>query len=491
MRKLYVGSWSARGLMALGVLGLGCGGDGGTERPSPGRDLGVVALAATGGAGTGSAGTGGGTAGSGGGTAGSGSGGTVTCDTRDAQGSPVLAACTLACRKRYVRWQLLATSYNIPYTWGNGEHTGYMLVESLYWVDDRWTSSAVFNDPEVDGSTFVPPGIMCGSPQQPKIKKVFNHGRTVHHSKSQRRVVATRQSPLSTRQDDTTSAAAQTWQANLSSMSDCAGMNNSATTTSETDGFCDSQCGNCSYVLPGSACGDGVLGTWNPPQTKVVESSKHYGPCNGNAYRAQSSCPVPEDGGLTFSQTCDSAIPNAYSCADSLYGSPGRYIYRYAAPSPFTSCGTWSNSDATNDVCLSSGLTGFPVYSGKWGHNSNTDGNALTAAFNTCSWGSQGWKSPTVRSQVCGLCGKNVFRDTVEGGIADPATLYQDPCVRDANGRGTNRAANQADDQSDGVGFDVNCNTFTTQGECGYEGPKSPVCKSSHPTLGGQPVNGM
>jgi hypothetical protein len=135
------------------------------------------------------------------------------------------------------------------------------------------------------------------------------------------------------------------------------------------NGYCDSVCGNCSYVLPSEAVQDTRAGDWSTPESLV--SGGGPGACEEASY----------------------------------YGGPGQVsvpsFTGALLPDYFTHCarvGCSSDDEAPSMKSLVDSAANAPM-SGRWGHNSNTDIEAEYIAFRACLDGQDG------QAAACAVCG--------------------------------------------------------------------------------------
>jgi hypothetical protein len=150
-----------------------------------------------------------------------------------------------------------------------------------------------------------------------------------------------------------------------------------------TNGYCDSVCGNCSYVLPKAAIMDSRTDDWSRSESAVSGG----GSCDeGGYYGGPGQVSLP-----TFT---GALLPNPYTHCAHLGCS-----HRDEAPSLKTAVATAEDAPVT----------------GRFGHNSNTDAEAEARAFRACVGGSDG------TAEACAACGTASAQDR------------QDPCTARTN----------------------------------------------------------
>ncbi len=379
-------------------------------------------------------------------------------------------ACDQECLRDADAWALLFTSYDIKNTLGFGEHIGVGV--SSPWgvsIDDRFApvpgteDDPVYDHPSIKSLDDIRACDETGVLQLPGTRDwlvgryLYNHGRTVAPQPDrygEAAHVATRLSPR--REDD----GFATWETTRDGMEECVKIPN---------GFCDSVCNNCSYVLPA-------------PEPLFPDS------CPG----------VPESLNDTVCQPAHLDAPPYYTdrigigmCTYWLQtaGAPIPVAgIEYEIPFPFTGCNTHAPmvsgglpypgsppSDALQNVCKSNnvaiypGFDAWPVYSGKWGHNSNSDANAELVAFRSCTpkdieegtnWNAHPVESVTACNECIDANGTTQTTGTF---------LSQDPC-RDHSNAATRKAAFA---NCNGNHCDVKDDTVSAQREVtcgGYQG---------------------
>jgi hypothetical protein len=343
-----------------------------------------------------------------------------SCDARSTDGRFCRPLCDDACRKTHSHFGFWVNSFEVAHSGGMGRHQGISVLAAEFSYDDRVRLDATpapgpesrWPDPLLPG---LPPDIttamidggaftafaMCGAPKMLLDTPLYNHGRTLLRDAAH----AANRVELRSAHGDRDAAAtpgdasvvgSAAWSARTTS---CLG--------GITDGYCDSVCGNCSYVVPSAALEPLRKGDWSRPESLVFGS----GACSGDSSYYGGS-------GQT---SRDSFAGNTY-------------------PNSFTHC-AFEGCDANDEGPTMNGLWGddSAVVSGRYGHNSNADAEAAYRAFSACV-------SPGefAGDEVCNACGK------IE------APNKQDPCVDQTNTAATwwDRTGNLTRDFTPAAGVD-------------------------------------
>lgn len=376
------------------------------------------------------------------------------CDAKDGADYR-LGPCDPACQDEARRYVLWVTSYNVSGTLGYGEHQGLALLGTRYRYDRRYTrdhgvdapwrpggvlwavGAAVSTAEQFLARTTAPGGehyedsvempgdeddlfpgetspqtpvlaehpvidaaALCEAPTTVLDRRLYNHGRTLaeevpNHawdSFFDRRDLI----PLQTlaaievvrRRDGTLEGPGA-----ASDVEQCL--------DTIRDGFCDSQCGNCSYVLP---TGFGVPLS-SPPDNQIEDIPQgtmgpyQEGP-NGEPVNARTNYGRLEDGrsvwyvgGSSWGRAEDVAkfSPDQWPDPDLLTLDTGSFISVVGPLAPgdqlpdkyddaFTHC-----VDPAAWVSSQSPILTTTFISGRWGHNSNSDAQADLLQFLDCA----------------------------------------------------------------------------------------------------------
>lgn len=375
------------------------------------------------------------------------------CDAKDGADYR-LGPCDPACQDETWRYVLWATSYNVSGTLGYGEHQGLAILGTHYRYDRRYATADGVSAPWRPGGalwavgapvsaadqfrarTMAPGGeqyeesvempgdvddlfpgetspltpvlaphpvldaaALCEAPTRVVDRRLYNHGRTLaeevpNHawdSFFERRDLIPLQALAAielTRRRDGTLAGPGT----AGEVEQCL----------ETirDGFCDAQCGNCSYVL---STGFG-LPLSSTPDNQIVDIPKgtqgpyQEGP-TGAPVDARSNYSRLEDGRIVWyvggsswgrSEEVAEYVPAKWPDPDLVPLDAGSYV-SVVGPlgpgqmvpnqydDPFTHC-----VDPDAWVVSQSPILTTSMISGRWGHNSNSDAQADLVQFLDC-----------------------------------------------------------------------------------------------------------
>jgi len=257
------------------------------------------------------------------------------------------------------------TVYDVAGTGGWGRHQGLAIFGAERIFDERfslasspdlaylsWRLPPTLGDLPIDVSDTLLHGNpfsdlpMCAPPTVLLDRPLSNHGRAM----SREDVHAAQRVEIAHYHGD-----------DLTNVADCM--------EHITDGYCDSVCGNCSYVLPSLIVAGSRSGDWSQ------EASRLWG---------EPGCPSDE----------------AY------YGHPGDYsvpsVLGYRFPNPFTHCAWQRCADEAYEAPTLDAYAWFgeTVISGLYGHNSNADAEAEYRAFQHCV-DPAAWPE----TEACGACG--------------------------------------------------------------------------------------
>jgi hypothetical protein len=283
-------------------------------------------------------------------------------------------------------------AFDVANTGGLGRHQGISVLGAEFSYDDRVPvggDSVVWPDPLLPG---LPPDMtqamsdngrftgfaMCDAPRMLLDTPLFNHGRTLLRDAAHAQNRVELRSAHGDR-DATTSSAdpsvvgSTPWAAQATT---CLG--------GIKDGYCDSVCGNCSYVVPKDVLTPLREADWSKPEDLVFGTNS----CSG----ASSYYGGP---GMTSQ---DSFLGNPY-------------------PDPFTHCAV-IGCGAKDEAPTVNGLwwDSHSAVSGRYGHNSNADAEAAYRAFSVCVGTGE-----FAGDAVCAACGTT----------RSPGK--QDPCVDQTN----------------------------------------------------------
>ncbi len=378
-----------------------------------------------------------------------------SCDTKKA-GQYVLDACSPKCVKKFWQWKMLASNYKVPRTWRFGEHQGIAILGNEYHYDPRFREDSGIEKPWLKEDPFIRPVTRPADDESASraiadissdalcfhklIHKnmIRNHGRTLATSlegetisalefgdNSQAEIPATVMGVISVGPLDY-----KQWEkpdnekiVRKSEVDSCL--------RNITDGYCDSVCGNCSYVLPerGAAL------------FEITGSTVEFN-------REESLT-----GGLNNVDYVRGGNRASVKWGDDEYKDPYTHC---------VSMGSNRGQQALSNMAIF--LTGQSrIVTGLWGHNSNTDAEAEYQQFHACR------RDPNVvKDSSCNVCGTP--RTIVKNGKTIPT---QFPCVD-----GTNKA------KTSWARFDAVHNIDNSS--IGNFSSKPPMCSFSD-----KPVHGM
>jgi hypothetical protein len=401
---------------------------------------------------------------------GSGGGSDITCDDTYSNGNFKKGACHPDCVEVAARYTLWRTVYNVAHSFRLGHHQGLHLLGYRYRYDSRFdwdapgaplppwrrangalwhlgdgTSAAQqlemrrknpggeyydvathysIEDAGLDEHAFsnanvVSDSRMCSAPTVLVDRNLYNHGRTtaseVPDDSDDSEYSQTGLIPMS--------AERAIFRYGVAPENDGYGANNQliidTTTCVEkiTDGYCDSVCGNCSYVLPSfpvdSFEGEDVTVYGQKNRFTLNEVAGHSTQYVGR-HRASYSYfeSYWEDGSLEQSEAPQGEVSDPFThCIDP----------REAAHQ--------SQGELSEFAQLGMQLAGYQgdprMITGLYGHNSNTDAAAGIAHFAACDYAPSIYKAQSAHVDAfCGMCGEP------ETPAPNPT---QAPCIRYTN----------------------------------------------------------
>ncbi len=425
------------------------------------------------------------------------------CTATDPTGALVLGPCHPACQDTYWRWSMWTTNYNVSGTLGYGEHQGNGLIGYAYRYDPRfgpdqgvpppWRSAAGALWTLGDGvseaeqfemrtmnpgaETYVPPvelpadeddlwpsetlplvpqsvehpvvdtAALCEVPERVLDVRHYNHGRTLAETVpnhawdsffSARQLI-----PLHLLEVIELTVTAQ-GQSSSPTLPAEAGMPEAvdACLSGIDDGFCDSRCGNCSYVMPTGYSGtpfgaeapgyqiQGIPAASAAPYTvgdagpvavrtnwSDVEDGHTVWYVGGSVWgRAEDIVGYtdyddwPDPDGVSAEAPGDAWMSTAGADTQGGDGIPDYWT------DPFTHCLDPQDGGGSQRPA------GWPRFiSGRWGHNSNSDSEASMRQFHGCATDpevarSEAWTG-TFACDACGL-----------PRVDDAGGLVQHPC---------------------------------------------------------------
>jgi hypothetical protein len=366
-----------------------------------------------------------------------------TCDdVHPTTGARCIGMCDGRCVSKYWRWTFWVTQMNVDrnHSLGLAEHQGIGILGFEYTFDGRflwnapgatmppwrrsadsseWRKGDLWQHNRFDNSTTQfrmrttnPSGetqatrptslatnqaglsAYCGMTDLID-RPIYNHGRSLA------RTFATdsgyeRQIPMTwvgyaeeCRRPDGTACAGTTAVAAPAQITQCISRR-------VTDGFCDNQCGNCSYVIPSR-------GTWTDVirvATQGRVASFNEGGRTIHYTAARTATPT----GPTYTTTNVAE----WECLRRSWGFCQAYGWVWhPRPDGFTHCidpAAELALPATNTAhpfqVLTNGITGVPrALTGKYGHNSNTDAEAAFVTFGDCA------RAPVATMAAVNVCG--------------------------------------------------------------------------------------
>ena len=293
------------------------------------------------------------------------------------------------CQIRHVAAALWASPYEVSGSFGLGRHQGLGILAVGYSYDPRGARQGVtqtyslpadINEVMV-GQRGTPHdhanALLCSKVELLFDRPLGNHGRSLSREAAHK----ANRAPMLLYAADAPSQITES--ANSNAVLGGAWMKRVTSCLDEIkDGYCDSVCGNCSYVLPPESIMTSRAGEWSNPGGVVLPAAS----CNEASY-----CGGP--GQVSSHTFTGAALPNSYThCAR---------------------IGCSADDEAPSFKTLTSDSVDAPM-TGRYGHNSNTDAEAEFLAFKSCMNGQDG------RAAACAVCGTG-------------AAPKQDPCGAKTN----------------------------------------------------------
>jgi hypothetical protein len=368
-----------------------------------------------------------------------------------------MKACADACIEKVWQWRFWYTNYNVSGSWGYGEHQGIGIFGFEYSYDPRfppqdgkvrapWARAEEhparqrLMRPQADTpAAAVEEHALCAAPLPTFERFLFNHGRTLALLESGSNWdAAGLWMDVAARGTITRGPVKRNeWQSEASPVRVLVGQTLGCLARIE-DGFCDSVCGNCSYVLPPLPAG-ALITTIENQRTQFVRGE-------GVAERPVRYVRTTEDGEdptqlVTVDGTAGFGDAFTHCVADDA-ARPSQALASKAA---------WVGGNAR-------------FVTGRWGHNSNADAAAELEAFAHC-----GGARPDDLEDfhlACSICGER-------RGRWDAAGEVQWPCLDETNSA-------QATWRENVDRHNVDDSTL------GAAPGKSPRCRGN-----GEPVHGM
>lgn len=369
----------------------------------------------------------------------------------------LMKACSDACVEKVWQWRFWYTNYNVSGSWGFGEHQGIGLFGFEYSYDPRfppqdgkvrapWTRTEehparrrlMRPQPDTPAAT-VEDHALCAAPLPIFERFLFNHGRTLALMESGSNWDSAGLWMDVPAQGTITRGPVPgiEWKSQTSPVRVLVGKTLGCLERIE-DGFCDSVCGNCSYVLPASPAGT--------PITIVENQRTQFVRQEGTVERSMRYVRTTED----------DEDPTQVVTVDGTAGFDDSFTHCVAdgAERPSQSLASklaWGGGNAR-------------FVTGRWGHNSNTDAAAELDAFANC--GGDRPDDLEFFHMACVTCGER-------RGRWDSGGEVQWPCLD-----GTNTARATWRENVDRHNVD--------DSTLGAAPGKSPRCRGN-----GEPVHGM
>jgi len=341
------------------------------------------------------------------------------CALKDNAGEFKLSVCTAQCTEKFWRWNFFVTNYNVGKTLGLGEHTGIFITGNSYQYDKRFPASMSKIEPTWKiGSPFAAivehPGrsesglddrvssyALCAHDVLHR-RNIFNHGRTVARNFSDPLLLL---AMSGLEGGDPPVDSISTVELGPLEHREWGAPNNPktkrATSTTAcmakiTDGYCDSVCGNCSYVLP-EVGGEIPVANNSLTRQNVQFARIEEGGAKRSVVEYVGHIEKKKDSYYTGA----AKIANKKATTESLVGG------MIPISDPFTHCSVPTAPYSTQAISSPlSHLTGAPqVVTGMYGHNSNTDADAELIQFEAC--GQNPNVSPDSACETCGRPRKN------------------------------------------------------------------------------------
>lgn len=292
-----------------------------------------------------------------------------SCDEQ-IMGHYCLPRCAPECTSRHMATALWVSPYEVAGTLGFGRHQGLAIVSLMVDFDPRFSAeegAAAATDalPADMVSTMVNAGAhehgaLCGAAEVVFDRPLGNHGRPLsrapsHANNRSAMALSAVDAPLAVANDPKSKAPlGGAWRDRLT-----------ACLSRVTDGYCDSVCGNCSYVLPVESVVDTLAGDYSSPSDRIDGPAD----CSASAY----------------------------------YGGPGQTSQTAVGgehmSNNFTHCARLGCSHHDEAPSLGAVRDRSAPMSGRYGHNSNTDAEAEFRAVTSCLAGREPDRA------ACSVCG--------------------------------------------------------------------------------------
>lgn len=330
------------------------------------------------------------------------------CTMKDLAGNFAEPLCTVECTKKFRRWSYFLTQYHIDSSLYQGTHQGVWIYSAEYlydprflakdgvvkqeWKDDSEPVLSIVKDPKHEE---VSRQALCGFNEKKNV--INNHGRTLalKYADGEEGV-----SPVNRMATFTIGPLEhKDWsdpENNNTSRGDDFGQ--CVDEKQIPDGYCESVCGNCSYVLPpvdedasrvAIIQKDNTAGTFLPWNKTLSAYTRNEG--GANIFYTEQNEFQYGMGGSSYN-----VINNFTHCVNLNATSARQYIVQVPPP----------------------GLES--VVTGRYGHNSNTDAEAELAQFRACIG------NPKVKASAsCAICGVN------RRVVGDKAEQW--PCINNTN----------------------------------------------------------
>lgn len=329
------------------------------------------------------------------------------CEDQDERGAYRLPVCSPACVQSLRQWRFWFSNYNVDESYGGGEHQGIGLFGYEYRYDTRFrrgdsvarppwnpavaadadvTFAARMQRPEASGpSRDLHDSALCEAPRPLLERLIYNHGRTLaaRPSGSWHEDLFTSGIVVEVASDGVITAGPQPAAVLADADSSVAKAAAAIQRCLEgiTDGFCDSVCGNCSYVLPASpAIGFEV--------SDVRGQARQFRREEGESGEFQIRYVRTDPASGEWPWVADTALGSAVTLRD-----------------PFTHCLPPSGRQALATLLVmatSDGLQRGRVITGLFGHNSNADAEAEYQAFQACRKNGSDREAFLAACAVCG-----------------------------------------------------------------------------------------
>jgi hypothetical protein len=362
------------------------------------------------------------------------------CKEKDEDGNYTIDMCDPKCAKKFWRFSLWVTNYNVDGSAGAGEHQGIGLFGHEYLFDERFTAAdgnrrawdqtdsddkfiaAIAKLYDLDGeqaggdkfiaaisnpdNELVEAAAFC-EVSKTNFKLIYNHGRTLANQAAywdfysdppMTRLISFTIGPLNPDQWQNASAPGMV---KRTAAEKCV--------RQIKDGFCDSVCGNCSYVLPlGLGVGDFDTDHKIQHQREQFKIQETWAQKTYQVSYYQGKDPIWGDPTWGDGRGHDGPVVS--------YADPFTHCYLHdatGAQQALLSRFAWGNFDER-------------VITGLFGHNSNTDAEAGYQHFAACAQdpvGTAGMSAGTP-PLACNACG---VPETANG------KPIQYPCVMNRN----------------------------------------------------------